>query len=99
MPGHRVVPTWITAAIDACGSNEFYVGTTKTFAEKDLANGAQSAIRWTKYALNNWLRVNGPLFDTSTALEILGFAGAEVREGLASHLEKRKPVFPQDCPV
>ena len=62
-----------------------------------LSNGAQSAIRWTKYALNNWLRVNGPLFDTSTALEILGFTGTEAREGLAAHLEKRQPVFPQDC--
>ncbi|MGZ3320832.1 MAG: hypothetical protein ACXU9C_07580, partial [Xanthobacteraceae bacterium] len=41
---------------------------------EDLSSGAQSAIRWTKYALNNWLRVNGPLFDTSTALELLGFA-------------------------
>jgi enoyl-CoA hydratase/carnithine racemase len=66
---------------------------------QDLAGGAQSAIRWTKYSLNNWLRVNGPLFDTSTALEILGFSGAEAREGLASHLEKRKPVFPPDCPI
>jgi enoyl-CoA hydratase len=66
---------------------------------QDLASGAQSAIRWTKYALNNWLRVNGPLFDTSTALELLGFSGAEVREGLASHLEKRKPSFPPDCPI
>jgi len=66
---------------------------------EDLANGAQSAIRWTKYALNNWLRVNGPIFDTSTALEMLGFAGAEAREGLASHIEKRKPAFPEDCPI
>ena len=66
---------------------------------EDLANGAQSAIRWTKYALNNWLRVNGPLFDTSTALEMLGFTGAEAREGLASHLEKRQPRFPRDCPI
>jgi enoyl-CoA hydratase len=66
---------------------------------EDLSNGAQSAIRWTKYALNNWLRVNGPLFDTSTALEMLGFAGAEAREGLASHLEKRWRVFPQHCPI
>jgi enoyl-CoA hydratase len=66
---------------------------------EDLSNGAQSAIRWTKYALNNWLRINGPLFDTSTALEILGFATADAREGLASHLEKRKPIFPQDCPL
>jgi len=66
---------------------------------QDLAKGAQSAIRWTKYALNNWLRVNGPLFDTSTALEMLGFTGAEAREGLASHLEKRQPSFPRDCPI
>src|SRR5439155_967391 len=27
-----------------------------------LAEGAQSAIRWTKYALNNWLRAMGPTF-------------------------------------
>jgi len=66
---------------------------------QDLADGAQSAIRWTKYALNNWLRVNGPVFDTSTALEMLGFTGNEAREGLASHLEKRKPQFPPDCPI
>ena len=40
---------------------------------EDLSNGAQSAIRWTKITpFNNRLRVNGPLFDTSTALEMLG---------------------------
>ncbi|HYN00389.1 MAG TPA: enoyl-CoA hydratase/isomerase family protein [Aestuariivirgaceae bacterium] len=66
---------------------------------QDLATGAQSAIRWTKYALNNWLRMAGPTFDTSTALEILGFTGAEAREGLASHVEKRKPNFPTECPI
>jgi enoyl-CoA hydratase/carnithine racemase len=65
----------------------------------DLADGAQSAIRWTKYSLNNWLRMAGPTFDTSTALEILGFTGEEAREGLASHKEKRNPVFPKDCPI
>lgn len=65
----------------------------------ELAAGAQSAIRWTKYALNNWLRMAGPTFDTSTALEILGFTGDEAREGLASFKEKRDPEFPKDCPV
>jgi enoyl-CoA hydratase/carnithine racemase len=65
----------------------------------ELANGAQSAIRWTKYSLNNWLRMAGPTFDASTALEMLGFTGEEVREGLASHKEKRKPNFPKDCPL
>ena len=66
---------------------------------KELADGAPSAIRWTKYALNNWLRMAGPTFDTSTALELLGFAGDEIKEGLASHREKRKPDFPKDSPV
>ncbi len=59
-----------------------------------LAEGAQSAIRWTKYALNNWLRAMGPTFDASLALEFMGFAGPEVKEGMAAHLEKRKPAFP-----
>jgi len=66
---------------------------------QELANGAPSAIRWTKHALNNWLRMAGPNFDNSLALEMLGFAGAEAREGLASHLEKRQPRFPKDCPL
>jgi enoyl-CoA hydratase len=64
-----------------------------------LAEGAQSAIRFTKYALNNWLRQAGPTFDTSLALEFLGFTGPEVKEGLASHQEKRRPVFPPDSTV
>jgi enoyl-CoA hydratase len=64
-----------------------------------LAEGAQSAIRWTKYALNNWLRAMGPTFDTSLALEFVGFTGPEVKEGLASHREKRQPVFPPSTPL
>ena len=64
-----------------------------------LAEGAQSAIRWTKYSLNNWLRQAGPTFDASLALEFLGFTGPEPKEGLASHLEKRKPAFPPGSPV
>lgn len=58
-----------------------------------LANGATTAISWTKYALNNWLRLAGPSFDASLALEMLGFGGPDAKEGLASHLEKRPPRF------
>jgi len=58
-----------------------------------LANGAPSAIRWTKHTLNNWYRSMGPTFDASLGLEFLGFGGPEVREGLASHREKRPPEF------
>ncbi len=64
-----------------------------------LADGAQSAIRWTKYALNNWLRQMGPTFDASLALEFLGFTGPEAAEGLASHRERRPPAFPPGAPI
>ena len=64
-----------------------------------LTKGAQSAIRWTKYSLNNWYRAMGPAFDASTALEMLGFAGTEVEEGLASLREKRDPVYDPKSPV
>jgi enoyl-CoA hydratase len=63
-----------------------------------LARGSQSALRWTKYSLNNWLRMAGPTFDTSLALEMLGFSGPDVREGLASLREKRSPNFSPSCP-
>src|SRR5262249_14244801 len=64
-----------------------------------LAAGAPNAIRWTKYALNNWLRLAGPSFDTSLALEFLGFSGPEVQEGMRSLREKRPPAFPTGSPL
>ncbi|HSA80516.1 MAG TPA: enoyl-CoA hydratase-related protein, partial [Geminicoccaceae bacterium] len=60
---------------------------------KKLAAGSPTAIRWTKHALNNWLRMMGPTFDNSLALEFLGFTGPDIREGLASLKEKRAPRF------
>ncbi|WP_445503827.1 enoyl-CoA hydratase/isomerase family protein [Microvirga sp. G4-2] len=63
-----------------------------------LAEGAPSAIQWTKYALNNWLRMAGPTFDASLALEMLGFSGPDPVEGLASFRDKRPPAFPRKAP-
>jgi enoyl-CoA hydratase len=63
-----------------------------------IARGSQSALRWTKYSLNNWLRMAGPTFDASLALEMLGFSGPDVREGTASLREKRSPNFRPSCP-
>jgi enoyl-CoA hydratase len=63
---------------------------------RKLAAGAQTALRWTKWSLNNWLRLAGPSFDASLALEMLGFTGPDAREGLASLREKRKPSFPPE---
>src|SRR5215469_16554231 len=71
----------------------------KTFeVARKLASGSQTAIRWTKYALNNWLRSAGPAFDTSLALEFMGFAGPDVKEGVASLRERRAPQFPGGDP-
>jgi enoyl-CoA hydratase len=59
-----------------------------------LATGSQMAIRWTKRALNNWLRTASPIFDTSLALEMLGFMSDDISEGLKAVREKRPPQFP-----
>ena len=63
-----------------------------------LASGSQTAIRWTKYALNNWLRLAGPTFDSSLALEFIGFSGPDVQEGIASLRGRRPPSFEPGCP-
>jgi len=58
-----------------------------------LADGAQSAIRWTKHTLNHWYRQMAPAFDASLAYEFYGFGGPDAAEGLAAHREKRAPHF------
>jgi enoyl-CoA hydratase len=58
-----------------------------------LAAGSQRALRWTKRSLNNWLRAAGPIFDNSLALEMLSFAGPDVREGVRAIREKGPPRF------
>ena len=48
---------------------------------RKLASLSPSAVRWTKYALNGWLRSAGPIFDVSAAYETLGFSGPDVVGG------------------
>lgn len=60
---------------------------------RGLANGAPNAIRWTKLALNNWLRQAGPIFDASLAYELAAFGTPDAAEGLAALREKRPPNF------
>jgi enoyl-CoA hydratase len=60
---------------------------------RKLASGSPTAISWTKYALNNWLRAAGPIFDNSLALEFLGFTGPDIVEGVAARRARRAPDF------
>ena len=59
-----------------------------------LATGPQMALRWTKRALNGWIRDAGPIFESSLAFEMLNFFDDDVIEGAAAIREKRTPVFP-----
>ena len=60
-----------------------------------LASGSQQAIRYTKRSLNQWLRqAEHTAFDYSLALEMLGFFGEDIQEGLDSVRERRDPKFP-----
>ena len=60
-----------------------------------LASGPQPAIRWTKRALNQWLRQAAiTSFDYSLSMEMMGFFGADVKEGLQALRERRAPQFP-----
>jgi len=83
--------------VSLCVEEQELVNKAREVAAR-LSQGSQSALRWTKYSLNNWLRMAGPTFDTSLALEILGFTGPDLREGLAALREKRKPAFRRDNP-
>ena len=64
-----------------------------TSIARDLASLPATAVRWTKYSLNNWYRQAGPLLDASLGYEFFGFGLPEAREGLAALKEKRPPDF------
>jgi enoyl-CoA hydratase len=58
-----------------------------------LAAGSRAALSHTKLALNNWLRLAGPTFDASLALEFMDMTGPDVQEGVAAIRERRPPRF------
>lgn len=62
---------------------------------KQLAAGSQPAQRFTKRALNQWLKLGGiTAFDYSAALEIMGFFSEDPAEGARAIIEKRPPSYP-----
>lgn len=84
--------------VSLCVDDDALQGKALEIAGK-LAAGAPAALRWTKYALNNWLRQAGPIFDTSLALEFMGFGSPEAREGVSALQERRTPKFDLDIAI
>ncbi len=61
-----------------------------------VATGPTDANRFTKRALNQWLLQAAPIFDHSLALEMMGFFGKDLLEGVDAIRGKRPPNFHSD---
>ncbi len=83
--------------VSRCVDDDAVVDTAMDVARR-LAGGSTTALRWTKYTMNNWLRSAGPAFDASVAFEMLGFTGPDVVEGVAAIEQKRRPDFAPGSP-
>lgn len=79
--------------VSLCRPREQVMPAAMEVAEK-LAAGPQHALRWTKRALNHWVRNAGPIFEASLAYEMLSFFDDDVVEGATAIKEKRSPRFP-----
>lgn len=61
-------------------------------AKQLVAEGSPTVIAHTQGCFNHSLRSSWPAFEQSLALEMIGFAGRDAREGLSALTEKRAPV-------
>ena len=69
------------------------------FARRLANDLAPTAMRWTKQTMNGWLRMAWPIIEGALGYSALGFFGPDLAEGLASHVEKRKPNFNPRSPA
>ena len=66
---------------------------------EELHAVSATAVRWTKMALNGWLRQAWPIYESSMALEALGIFSPDLQEGLSGWLEKRPHKHNPDSPA
>ena len=61
---------------------------------QELADGPTWAIRWSKLAVNKWLKEQANLImDTRLAYEMMTFKTKDHKEAIKAFMEKRKPNF------
>ncbi len=83
--------------VTRCVPDEDVLGEALAVASR-LAAQSTTAVQWTKRVMNQWLRQALPAFGESVALEMLGFLGPDVREGVAALRDRRPPAFPSADP-
>jgi enoyl-CoA hydratase len=83
--------------VSCCVADNEVVGRALKVAER-IATNAQFAVRWTKRSLNAWVRQQAPLFELSTALQMLSLMGPDSRAGMEAILRGEKPQFPSVLP-
>ena len=79
--------------VSKCAPDDELMPTALRIAE-NLAAGSRLAIAATKRTLNHWVRAATPIFESSLAMEMLGFFSEDAREGYTAMREKRRPKFP-----
>ncbi len=79
--------------VSKCVPDEETIPSALRVAEQ-IAAGPEAATRWTKRALNHWLRQAGSTFEFSLALEMLTFFDPDLKEGVDAFRTKRAPEFP-----
>lgn len=80
--------------VSRCVPEEQVLPEALAVAER-LAAASPTAVRWTRSTLNHWYRAAMPAFEASLALEMLGFFGPDVAEGLARLASARSDTPPQ----
>lgn len=78
--------------VSLCVGDDEVLDRALSVAEQ-LSSGPEWALQGTKRALNHWLRLAAPTFESSAGLEVLAMFGPEAREGLDAFLEKRRPNY------
>jgi enoyl-CoA hydratase/carnithine racemase len=63
-----------------------------------MGAGPQHALRWSKRAINHWLRTATPAFEASIGFEAISFFGPDLVEALTAQVENRPPIFTDPLP-
>ena len=83
--------------VSVCVPDDDVVDTALRIADR-VATNAQYAARWTKRAVNAWVRQQSPIFELSTALQMISLYGADMQVAMNAIAAGERPEFPSVLP-